>query len=139
MVEPRTKAATEARKDKLAKFEGDILILSTKAMCAVLGVSAETLSKYVKQGCPKYATGWWDARQVVDWRLGNGKKGNAEQRKLEAEVKYREIKAEMEEIKKMELTGRYVAVDDIEKRLAELFTRVKQGLIFNGAPGCYRA
>jgi phage terminase Nu1 subunit (DNA packaging protein) len=132
VVNKRTAAASEARKDALAKFEGDTLLLSTKAMCAVLGVTAETLSKWVKQGCPKHATGWWEPKQVIEWRHGNGKKGDAEQRKLEADIRYREAKAEMEEIKKLELTGQYVSVDDIEKSLSEVFTRIKQGLIFMG-------
>ena len=132
MTNVKTTAASEARRNALAKMDDDILLLTTKGMAALTGVSEQTLTKWNNQGCPKHSTGWWDAKQVIEWRHGNGKKGNAEQRKLEADIRYREAKADMEEIKKKEMTGQYVAVDDIEKTLSETFTRIKQGLLFMG-------
>lgn len=132
MTKSKTAAASEARRTALAKMEEDTLLLTTKGMAAAAGVSEQTLTKWCNQGCPKHSTGWWDVKQVIDWRHGNGKKGDAEQRKMVADIRYREAKADMEEIKKMEMTGQYVSVDDIEKSLAETFTKIKQGLIYMG-------
>lgn len=128
----RTAAARKARREQLLKWDGDNLLVATRIMCAVVGVSDKTLSIWLKQGCPKDSTGWWSPQAVIDWRYGAGKKGAAEDKKLAADIRYREAKADMAEIEKMEMTGQYVSVDDIEKNLSEVFTRIKQGLIFMG-------
>jgi len=91
------------------------------------------LSTWAKKGAPKETRGNWDLKKLVAWK--HGSKSNElsrEARKLEADVRYREAKADVEEIKKLEKVGQYVSVGDVEKSLAEVFTRIKQGLLFMG-------
>lgn len=109
-------------------------IFNTQEVCIFFNVSRETLSGWAKKGAPKEARGLWDLKKLMEWKNGAGdtKEESPEIRKLKADVRYREAKADMEEIKKLEKEGQYVAVEDIEKDLSEVFSRVKQGLLFIG-------
>lgn len=109
-------------------------IFNTAQTCEFFNVSRETLSGWAKRGAPKEGRGSWDLKKLVEWKLGSDKvkEESPELRKLKADVRYRETKADLEEIKKMEKVGQYVSVDDVERTLAEVFLRIKQGLLFMG-------
>ncbi|WP_319403157.1 hypothetical protein [uncultured Anaeromusa sp.] len=109
-------------------------VFNTAQTCEFFNVSRETLSGWAKRGAPKEGRGAWDLKKLVEWKLGTDKvkEESPELRKLKADVRFREIKADLEEIKKLEKVGQYVSVDDVEKSLAEVFLRVKQGLLFIG-------
>lgn len=124
-------------KRDMVKKEGEpdnSFIFSTAQTCNFFNISRETLSGWAKKGAPKEKRGYWDIKKLVEWKFGEGNIAqlSPEARKLQADVKYREAKADMEEIKKLEKVGQYVSVDDVEKSLAELFIRIKQGLLFMG-------
>ena len=109
-------------------------VFNTAQTCEFFNVSRETLSGWAKRGAPKEGRGSWDLKKLMEWKLGSDKvkEESPELRKLKADVRFREIKAELEEIKILEKVGQYVSVDDVEKSLAEVFLRVKQGLLFIG-------
>lgn len=109
-------------------------IFSTAQICEIFEISRETLSGWEKKGAPKESRGKWDIKKLIKWKSGEGEHHELsnEARKLKADVRYREAKADMEEIKKLEKVGQYVAVTDVESNLAEVFARIKQGLLFLG-------
>ncbi|MBP2646280.1 MAG: hypothetical protein H6Q75_1720 [Firmicutes bacterium] len=108
-------------------------VFNTQHTCDFFGISRETLSGWARKGAPKETRGYWDLKKLTEWKYGKQNNDlSPEARKLQADVRYREAKAEMEEMKKLEKVGQYVSVDDIEKALAEVFARIKQGLLFMG-------
>lgn len=109
-------------------------IFSTAQICDFFNISRDTLSAWAKKGAPKESRGNWDLKKLIQWKYGEGdeRELSQESRKLRADVRYREAKADMEEIKKLEKVGQYVSVHDVEKTLAEVFAKVKQGLSFMG-------
>ena len=109
-------------------------VFSSADICEFFDISRETLSGWAKKGAPKESRGYWDLKKLIQWKYGEGdtKEISQESRKLKADVRYREAKADMIEIDKLEKVGQYVAVEDIEKTLTETFNRVKQGLLFMG-------
>lgn len=111
-----------------------IFIFSTADTCKFFNISRETLSSWGKKGAPKESRGYWDIKKLMEWKLGaeDIKEESPELRKLKADVRYRETKADLEEIKKLEKVGQYVSVDDVEKSMAEVFLRIKQGLLYMG-------
>lgn len=109
-------------------------IFGTAEICDFFNVSRETLSSWEKKGAPKEGRGKWDLKRLIEWKFGTGddRELSLEARKLKADVRYRETKADVEEIKKLEKVGQYVSVEDVEENLAEVFSRIKQGLMFLG-------
>lgn len=116
-----------------AKAENPFLF-GTAQICDFFNVSRETLSSWEKKGAPKEGRGKWDLKKLIEWKFGTGddRELSLEARKLKADVRYRETKADVEEIKKLEKVGQYVSVEDVTKDLAEVFSRIKQGLLFLG-------
>lgn len=109
-------------------------ICTTAQVCTFFDISRETLSGWAKKGAPKEGRGSWDLKKLVQWKYGtdDDREQSLESRKLKADVRYRETKADIEELKKQEKVGRYAAVEDFEKQLTEVFSRIKQGLLFMG-------
>lgn len=116
------------------KESGNPFIFNTAQTCEFFDVSRETLSAWAKRGAPKEGRGSWDLKKLMEWKLGSEKtkEESPELRRLKADVRYRETKADLEEIKKLEKVGQYVSVNDVEKSLAEVFLRIKQGLLAMG-------
>lgn len=110
----------------------DKFVFDTQSVCEFFGISRKTLASWEKKGAPKVERGKWDLKQLVEWKHGHNEDLNPEVKKMMADIRYREAKADMAEIEKLEMTGQYVAVEDIEKSLSETFTRIKQGLIYMG-------
>ena len=109
-------------------------IFGTAQICDFFNVSRETLSSWEKKGAPKEGRGKWDLKKIIEWKFGTGdnRELSLEARKLKADVRFRETRADVEEIKKFEKVGQYVSVEDVTKDLAEVFSRIKQGLLFLG-------
>lgn len=123
---------------RLVKLDGQQQILiSTKGLCSVLGVSKVTISKWAKQGMPKQGIGWWRLSEVIAWRasFSSAGSGNEEQskslnaRKLEADASYKEIKAEKEEILLAALKGQYIEKTAIVREWTERVLNLKKSLL----------
>lgn len=73
-------------------------IYSTADTCDFFSISRDTLSSWAKKGAPKIGRGKWNIRELMLWRYEQQKNVSPEARKLEADARYRELKAEMTEI-----------------------------------------
>lgn len=108
-------------------------VFTTADTCDFFSISRETLSGWAKKGAPKVGRGKWDARQLMIWRYEQQKDASPEARKLEAEARYRELKAEMTEIQRDILNGRYIASAEVYKTLTECFSKIKSILLFTSS------
>lgn len=109
--------------------ENEQVIASAQVTAAVFGVTVRTINDWSKKGCPKVKKGWYNLREVMDWRFSteNSPEG-LEAKKQKADIRYREARADMEELKRKNMVGEYVAIDDIRQDVQELFSIVKTGL-----------
>ena len=117
------KKENEAQED--TKF-----IYSTADTCDFFSISRDTLSSWAKKGAPKIGRGKWNIRELMLWRYKKKKNVSPEARKLEADARYRELKAEMTEIQRDILNGKYIASAEVYKTLVECFGKIKSILLF---------
>lgn len=117
------KKGNEAQED--TKF-----IYSTADTCDFFSISRDTLSSWAKKGAPKIGRGKWNIRELMLWRYEQQKNVSPEARKLEADARYRELKAEMTEIQRDILNGKYIASAEVYKTLVECFGKIKSILLF---------
>lgn len=117
------KKENEAQED--TKF-----IYSTADTCDFFSISRDTLSSWAKKGAPKIGRGKWNIRELMLWRYEQQKNVSPEARKLEADARYRELKAEMTEIQRDILNGKYIASAEVYKTLVECFGKIKSILLF---------
>ena len=117
------KKESEAQED--TKF-----IYSTADTCDFFSISRDTLSSWAKKGAPKIGRGKWNIRELMLWRYEQQKNVSPEARKLEADARYRELKAEMTEIQRDILNGKYIASAEVYKTLVECFGKIKSILLF---------
>lgn len=108
-------------------------IYTTADTCEFFSISRDTLSNWAKKGAPKVGRGKWDIRQLMLWRYEQQKNVSPEARKLEADARYRELKAEMTEIQRDILNGRYIASAEVYKTLIECFSKIKSILLFTSS------
>lgn len=105
-------------------------IYSTADTCDFFSISRDTLSSWAKKGAPKIGRGKWNIRELMLWRYEQQKNVSPEARKLEADARYRELKAEMTEIQRDILNGKYIASAEVYKTLVECFGKIKSILLF---------
>lgn len=117
------------KKEKEAQEETKF-IYSTADTCDFFSISRDTLSSWAKKGAPKIGRGKWDIRKLMLWRYEQQKNISPEARKLEADARYRELKAEMTEIQRDILNGKYIASAEVYKTLVECFGKIKSILLF---------
>jgi len=120
------------------KIIDDKVCLSTAEMGKTLGVDSDTLLYWEKRGCPKAARGYWPLADVLKWRGlvdGTGPRSTDEvegktqaQQKLEAEIKYKSLQAERQEIKNQISKGEYLAREEVVGELSRYFIMLKRSL-----------
>lgn len=125
------------RRGPLAQLIDDKLCLSTRDMCAILGIDADTISIWAKQGCPKAKHGWWAVADVLRWKglVGSGVKTEAEaeefgaiQKKLHYEAELKEAQAEAAKIKNQIVNGELIKKTEIQDELDRFFSVFKKSL-----------
>lgn len=114
------------------------LCLTTTVMSQVLGVEDRTIQVWGEKGCPKAARGWWDIAEVLRWRglvgtdgvktEGEAEKISTSGRKLDAEVRLKEFKAEEAGFKNAVNKGEYVRKDEITAELQRFFVVLKRSM-----------
>lgn len=110
--------------------ENTKFIYSTADTCDFFSISRDTLSSWAKKGAPKIGRGKWNIQKLMLWRYEQQKNISPEARKLEADARYRELKAEMTEIQRDILNGKYIASAEVYKTLVECFGKIKSILLF---------
>ncbi|MEK4713461.1 hypothetical protein [Sporosarcina sp. FSL K6-5500] len=120
--------------DGFREEEGRVLITSNR-LCNFLEVTDKTLTNWKRQGCPQHSRGWWDLQQVIKWRgvIQSGsddpvakKSVNLQQKKLVAEVAYKEAQAELTRIKTDIADGKYIEKEIVEDELSRFFMVFKK-------------
>jgi len=125
---------------QLAKIINGKVCLTTMALTEALNISQQTLSFWMSQGCPKEARGWWSIRDVLTWkglltpggRLKTDEKAeeiSLNQKKLAAEAKLKEQKAEEAEFKNAIARGEYTPKEEITAELKRFFVVIKRSML----------
>lgn len=100
---------------------GEIL-LRTSELCKVFDISDRTLTTWSRKGAPNVRVGWWNLREMIEWRLktagvsaGGGE--SREAKKLEADIKLKEAKIKAEELRLERMLNRMVPISMVEEVL----------------------
>lgn len=122
-----------------AKMINGKLCFTTGAMCEILGITRETLSRWDSMGCPKVARGWWPFREVLIWRGVLSPSGftsenepshqNLYQKKLAAEARLKEQKAEEAEFKNTIVRSDYIPKEEAAAVLKRLYSVLKRSML----------
>lgn len=109
------------------------VIISTKELCKLIEVSDRTLTDWKRQGLTQHSRGWWDLQHVLKWRgeIYSGdseasKAINLQQKKLEAEVAFKESQTELARIKMDIAEGKYIEKEIVEAELTRFFLVFKK-------------
>ena len=106
------------------------VIVRANVVSLIFGVTQRTINEWAKRGCPKTAKDTYNVREVMEWKYAaENKPESLEAQKLKADVRYRESRADMEEMKRKVMVGEYIAVDDIKAELTDVFGQVKQAML----------
>lgn len=116
----------------MKETEDGQLIVSSEVLKRIFGVTQRLISDWQMQGCPKYDRGWWNLKDVIEWRgLGRqkGQKKSDEAKKLEADADLKYAKARQEELKLAEMMGELIPKELVEATLASTFSSIRQRLL----------
>ena len=119
------------KKDTEQKTPGKWWVRGSSEICSFFGISAQTLSNWVKKGCPQEGYGTYDLQRMIQWKYEEDE-SSAFVRKLKAEADWKEAKAGQEAIKLAVTEGRFIATDDVTKDLRRLFTVLRRNLLAIG-------
>ena len=117
--------------------ENGRLLVSSKRICTLLDITDKTLTNWSRDGLEKESRGWWDLQKVLAWRglvnesaTPNEKKAKTlQQKKLEAEVAYKEAQVELTQFKNALQNGEYVERDVVQSELSRFFVVLKKSLL----------
>lgn len=116
------------------KIEGERVLLNSGKTAEFFGVTVKTLAQWAKEGCPKYARGWWDPKEILAWR-GEATDENTKEamsvlaRKLKADADYKEARAAAALRQNEILEGQYMPREEIETQWSRRITELKAGLL----------
>lgn len=135
MNEKKVESANLYGKDDI-KIEDDKIIVRTRALANLLDVSDRNFTDWKREGLTQYKRGWWDLKNVLKWR-GNiynadteeTKAVDLQQKKLEAEVAFKQAQAELTKMKNDIAGGKYVERDLVEIELARFFLVFKKSAL----------
>lgn len=116
------------------KEENGIVLVATNQLCKLLDITDKSLTNWKRQGLKQHSRGWWDLQHVLKWRgviqssIGqtDTKAVNLQQKKIEAEVAFKEAQAELARIKTDIAEGKYIEKDIVETELARFFLVFKK-------------
>ena len=113
--------------------EGRIHI-NTVGLSVVMGVTVQCLAQWRATGCPQVERGWWDLRDVVEWKLKKNldtEDFDAEEigrRSLIADTRWKEERAAKQAIETAMLTGAVITREEVAlawaSRAVEVRTRL---------------
>jgi len=122
-----------------AKIINGKICMTTAALTEVLGITQQALSLWKSQGCPQEMRGWWAIRDVLMWKglltsagiqtEEDAGKTSWTQKKLEAEAKLKEQKAQEAEFKNAVTRGEYIRKEEITAELQRFFVVLKRSML----------
>lgn len=109
------------------------IIVRTSVLCEILDIQDRTLTNWKRQGLTQHSRGWWDLKHVLKWRgeIYNAdsevsKSVNLQQKKLEAEVAFKEAQSELTRLKTDIANGKYIEKEIVEAELSRFFVVFKK-------------
>lgn len=112
--------------------DGRVLI-STRKLAQELKVTSKTINQWVKKGCPKEKTGWYDLFAVIEWRnTTNAGDTVSEADKLRADVKLKEARLELTNIEIQIKNGELVTMTAVRDCLQSAFTDLRNNMLAIG-------
>ena len=118
------------------KEENGKILIRTNRLCDLLGISDRTLTDWKRQGLTQHSRGWWDLKHVLKWRgeVYNAdsevtKSVNLQQKKLEAEIAFKEAQSELNRIKVDIANGQYIEKEIVEAELTRFFLIFKKSVM----------
>lgn len=121
----------------IKETENGRILVSSNRLCSLLDITSKTLTNWSRDGLEKEARGWWDLQKVLAWRglvnesatPGEKKAKTLQQKKLEAEVAYKEAQVELTQFKSALQNGEYVERDVVQSELSRFFIVLKKSLL----------
>lgn len=124
---------------QFAKYVNGKPCMTTTALSDVLGITQQTLSLWESQGCPKEVRGWWSLKDVLTWKgliTPSGVKSEEQvkeismiSKKLAAETKFKEQKADEAEFKNDIARGEYILKEEVTAELQRFFIILKRSMM----------
>ncbi len=118
-------------------FEGGTIIACTRYTAAYFGVTAATLSNWMKAGCPRVKHGYYDIKAVTEWNAQKEGERLAEvaktdpakmtpsQLKTHFEAQLKQEQLESTRLKNQIASGEYIPKADVVNDLTNFFAIFK--------------
>jgi phage terminase Nu1 subunit (DNA packaging protein) len=121
---------------ELSKVINDKLCITTEYMAKIFDVNPRALQAWGEKGCPREGRGWWPIAEVMRWKgiVGNGvsqegnEKINLNQKKTDADIKLKELKAQEAELKNGIMMGEFLRKDEVVTGLQKLLMVLKKSM-----------
>lgn len=115
------------------RVEGEDLIVGTGTLCHYYGITPPALQKWVNAGCPRHSRGWFNLREVRQWRDGGttadvAKTGDLRTAKMAVDLQYRKTKSEREKLLLEILRGEYYSKEEAVEEWATRALELKVAL-----------
>ena len=113
------------------------LIVSTKSLCAFIGVTDRTVRRWKASGCPSHSYNQWNLKEVQQWKdefISTPAKPAAtteelRARKLQADTEYREERAQRERLLREVLEDMYYKKTDVEEAWSQRALEAKTAFL----------
>lgn len=121
---------------RIEETEDGRLLVSSATLADIMHVSQYTLNTWERQGCPKEKRGWYDIKAVIGWRgrligLQGGADSNVA-KKLTADTRLKEAKAQMAELELQQKSGSLVPLALVEQVVGEKFADIRTSMLSIG-------
>lgn len=117
------------------KVDGEVIV-KTSELCELLEISDRSLTDWKREGLTQHSRGWWNLKEVLKFRgqIYNAdsevtKSTSLQNKKLLAEVEYKEAQSELARIRADIANGRYIDKEVIESELSRFFLVFKKSVM----------
>lgn len=109
------------------------LLVSTATLTQKLKTTKQSLSVWVKKGCPREKPGWYDLFAVIEWRnTTNAGETVTDADKLRADVRLKEARLELANIEIQIKNAELVPMSLVKEYLQGAFTDLKNNMLTIG-------
>ena len=121
-------------KKSINYINGQVLV-STGLLSELLNVSERRIQQWLKDGCPQFARGKWDLKQVLEWRgqvgvanTDNGDIGSLETKRY-YETLLKKAQTEAAEFKNDVMSGKYLEKESVIAEFKRSLMTLKKTLL----------
>jgi phage terminase Nu1 subunit (DNA packaging protein) len=107
------------------------LLFCTERLTEFYEVDPKTITNWVKKGCPREKSGWYDLKAVNNWLQSTDGQGDEDinvARKLKADIMFREERVAKAVIERKAAEGLYLPKDEVYNEFAQRILEIKSGL-----------